>query len=157
MARGVKSYTLRSGRMSCRSAEDPIEVTLWRKEPGAMGARYSISIDGADDGMGADGARKIAARLIRFADYIDRRRGRTPPPIREEPAVSWWYLLDTEAGRDQTMAHAVPRNTRTTYCRLPLDERLSEQAYDEAEMEDEEFCPECVAKGAPKPEPPDDD
>lgn len=157
MAVGVKSYTLKSGRATCRAEEPPIVVALWKKAPGEMGARYYIDIDGAEDGMGPDGARKIARKLLQYADYIDKRRGRKPKPKRVEPEVSWWFLLDTEEGRDQTLAHAMRDGSTTTFCNLALDDRLGAEGADEEVMEDEEYCRECLEKGAPRTPPPPED
>lgn len=163
MPRPVKTYTLRSGRATCRATEQPIVVTLYRRARGEMGARYRICIDDADDSMGADGARKIAAQLIRFANYIDHRRGRhervapTAAPVANS-VQSWWHFLNTEEGRDQTMAHAMRTQSRTSLCGIPLEHIGAEEIADAdtAYMEDEEFCPQCLAAGATKPAVPDD-
>lgn len=70
MAIGIKSY-----RLNRANGRDPVEVTLWEREKDSSGPRYYIGIDEVEfDGLSIDGARKVAAVLVRFAALAEKKR-----------------------------------------------------------------------------------
>lgn len=69
MAIGIKSYTLNRA-----NGGDPVEVTLWARQKDESGPRYYIGINDVEfDGLSIDGARKVAAVLVRFAALAEKK------------------------------------------------------------------------------------
>lgn len=63
-----------------------------------------------------------------------------------KPSVryQWWHFLNTEEGRDQTLAHAMAKGALSSICGVTL-EHIGADLADEEYMEPEEYCAECSA------------
>lgn len=75
MAYGIKTWRLR------RSADNSIEVTVWRRSKGEWSRKYSIGIEGVDDfgaSLGPMAARWLAATLAKAVAFVEKRTPEAP-------------------------------------------------------------------------------